>query len=46
VRLSLGNNEELGGAVSGTGVRWFFFRDTTVEVDGEKLVDGGKLVIE
>ena len=34
VRLSLGDNEELGGALRGMFRRWFFFPDATVEVDG------------
>ena len=34
VRMSLGDNEELGGAVRGLFRRWFFFPDATVEVDG------------
>jgi hypothetical protein len=37
VRLSLGDNEELGGAVRGGFVRWFFFPDATVEVDGRRV---------
>ncbi len=44
VRLSLGNNAELGGKVRGEGVRWFFFTDATVRVGGSVLVDGGRLV--
>ena len=44
VRLGLGNNSELGGAVTGTGVRWLFFPEATVEVAGRRLVDGGRLV--
>lgn len=36
VRLSLGDNEELGGAVRGGFVRWFFFPDATVEVRPDK----------
>lgn len=32
VRLSLGDNEELGGDVRGGFVRWFFFPDATVDV--------------
>lgn len=32
VRLSLGDNTELGGAVSGGYVRWNFFTDATVEL--------------
>jgi hypothetical protein len=43
VRLSLGDNQELGGAVRGGFVRWFFFPDTTVEVNGRTLVQGGRL---
>ena len=44
VRLSLGDNSELGGAVSGGYVRWNFFTDTTVAIDGEVWVRDGKLV--
>jgi hypothetical protein len=44
VRMSLGDNTELGGEVSGGFVRWFFFPDATVEVDGRPLTDGGKLI--
>ena len=43
VRLSLGDNTELGGAVGGGYVRWNFFTDATVEVDGETWVQGGRL---
>ncbi len=44
VRLSLGNNEELGGDVRGSGVRWFFFPDATVRVGHAALVEDGVLV--
>jgi len=44
VRMSLGDNEELGGAVRGGYRRWFFFPDTTVEVDGKVLVRDGQLL--
>ncbi len=44
VRLSLGDNSELGGEVSGGYVRWNFFTDTTVTVDGDVWVNDGKLV--
>jgi leucyl aminopeptidase (aminopeptidase T) len=44
VRLSLGDNQELGGSVRGNFVRWFFFSDATVEIDGRALVREGKLV--
>ena len=43
VRLSLGDNEEVGGAVRGGGVRWLFFPDTTVTVGSATLVEAGKL---
>jgi hypothetical protein len=43
VRLSLGDNSELGGKVAGGYVRWNFFTDTTVTVNGESWVEGGKL---
>jgi hypothetical protein len=43
VRLSLGDNRELGGAVAGDFVRWFFFPDATVEVEGRVLVRDGRL---
>jgi aminopeptidase len=44
VRMSLGDNEELGGEVRGGYHRWFFFPDTTVEVDGKTLVRDGSLL--
>lgn len=44
VRLSLGDNSELGGDVSGSYVRWNFFVDTTVTVAGEVWVRDGRLV--
>jgi hypothetical protein len=43
VRLSLGDNTELGGTVRGGGVRWFFFADATVTAGGATLVEGGRL---
>jgi beta-lactamase class A len=43
VRLSLGDNAELGGQVSGDFVRWFFFPDATVEINGQPLTNHGKL---
>jgi len=45
VRMSVGDNEELGGDVRGGYRRWFFFPDATVEVDGETLVRDGELLI-
>ena len=44
VRLSLGDNSELGGNVGGGYVRWNFFTDTTVTIDGEVGGSEGKLV--
>jgi Thermophilic metalloprotease (M29) len=46
VRLSLGNNEELGGNVRGGFVRWIFFTDATVSANGETLVRNGRLVLK
>ena len=46
VRLSLGNNTELGGSVGGGYVRWNFFPDAMVTVAGEIRVKGGRLVAE
>jgi len=43
VRLSLGDNTELGGEVSGGYVRWNFFTDTTVTIDGKVWVQDGRL---
>ena len=43
VRLSLGDNTELGGAVGGGYVRWNFFTDATVTVDGVTWVEDGRL---
>ncbi len=44
VRMSLGDNNELGGSVRGGGVRWLFFPDATVIAGGAPLVDRGRLV--
>lgn len=44
VRLSLGDNTELGGAVTGGYYRWNFFPNATVTVSGEVWVRGGKLI--
>jgi len=41
VRLSLGDNTELGGKVGGGYVRWNFFTDLTVTVNGSVLVRDG-----
>jgi hypothetical protein len=43
VRLSLGDNSELGGKVTGGYVRWNFFTDATVVVNGETWIESGKL---
>ncbi len=44
VRLSLGDNTELGGNVTGGYVRWNFFTDATVSVNGEVWVKNGNLI--
>jgi beta-lactamase class A len=41
VRLSLGDNEEIGGTVRGGWHRWFFFPDATVEAGSRTLVKSG-----
>ena len=43
VRLSLGDNSELGGTVTGGYVRWNFFTDLTVTVNGQVWVKDGRL---
>lgn len=44
VRLSLGDNTELGGNVSGGYVRWNFFADATVTVGGDVWIQDGVLL--
>ena len=44
IRLSLGDNKELGGKVGGGYVRWNFFIDATVTVGDEVWVKDGKAV--
>jgi aminopeptidase len=43
VRMSLGDNTELGGSVRGGVVRWLFFPDATVRVGADVIVRNGKL---
>lgn len=43
VRLSLGDNSELGGKVTGGYVRWNLFTDATVIAGGQVWVRDGKL---
>jgi hypothetical protein len=45
-RLSLGDNSELGGRVTGGYVRWNFFADATVTVGNTVWVRDGKLVMD
>jgi len=45
VRLSLGDNTELGGTIAGGYVRWNFFTDVTVAAGDTVWVRDGKLVI-
>ncbi len=44
VRLSLGDNTELGGAVGGGWVRWNFVTDATVRAGAELWVEEGRRV--
>ena len=44
IRLSLGDNTELGGEVGGGYVRWNFFTDATVAVGSDIWVRDGRLV--
>jgi len=43
VRMSLGDNTELGGNVRGGVVRWLFFPEATVRVGADVIVREGKL---
>jgi hypothetical protein len=45
VRLSLGDNSELGGKVTGGYVRWNLFTDATLTVGGQTWVRDGKLTV-
>jgi leucyl aminopeptidase (aminopeptidase T) len=45
VRLSLGDNSELGGKVTGGYVRWNFFTDLTVTVGSTTWVRAGKMTL-
>lgn len=44
VRLSLGDNTELGGKVKGGYVRWNFFTDATVSLGDKKIVVDGVMM--
>jgi hypothetical protein len=46
VRLSLGDNEEMGGANRGGGVYWNFIHNATVTAGNTTLVQDGKLTAE
>jgi hypothetical protein len=45
VRLSLGDNTELGGNVGGGYVRWNFFTDLTVTIGDQMWVRSGRAVV-
>jgi hypothetical protein len=45
VRLSLGDNSELGGTVKGEYVRWNLFTDATLTAGGQVWVRDGKLTV-
>jgi leucyl aminopeptidase (aminopeptidase T) len=44
IRLSLGDNSELGGTVHGAYIRWNFFTDATVTIDRDVWIRDGRLV--
>lgn len=44
IRLSLGDNTELGGKVAGGYVRWNFFTDATLYIGDEMWIKDGKLL--
>ena len=44
LRLSIGDNSELGGVVKGGYVRWNFFTDATITVGGTPWVKDGRVV--
>jgi CubicO group peptidase (beta-lactamase class C family) len=47
VRMSLGDNEEIGGSVRGGAYRrWFFFPDATVEVEGKVISRPGNILLQ
>jgi hypothetical protein len=46
VRMSLGDNEELGGKVRGDFRRWFFFPDATISSYSDAIVKDGKVVVQ
>jgi hypothetical protein len=46
LRMSLGDNEELGGAVRGSFRRWFFFPDASISSDSDFIVKDGKLSLQ
>jgi len=45
IRLSLGDNTELGGKVTGGYVRWNLFTDATLTAGGQTWVRDGKLTV-
>jgi aminopeptidase len=45
VRLSLGDNAEMGGANRGGGVYWNFLHNATVTVGDQTVVQAGKLML-
>jgi leucyl aminopeptidase (aminopeptidase T) len=44
IRLSLGDNTELGGKISGGYVRWNFFTDATLQIGDETWIKDGRMV--
>ena len=46
VRLSLGDDTELGGTTGGGYVRWNFFTDTTVTIGDQVWVRDGQMLVK
>jgi hypothetical protein len=46
LRMSLGDNEEIGGTVRGAYRRWFFFPDATITAGSKTIVRDGRLSLD
>jgi hypothetical protein len=46
LRMSLGDNEEIGGTVRGAYRRWFFFPDATITAGSKTIVRDGRLTLD
>ena len=46
LRFSLGDNQESGGECLSSYHQWLFLSDATMKVDGEVVLENGKLTLE